>query len=191
MLSRLLNWVPVLFGLKFAGVTSVATVHEVVSGETNAPMATSELADKKKTFDQDKNDRVASGSAVTRLMATTSIQPALPESFVFADIVADDAADEPAQAKFVARPIAVAAPRPAARVAAAKAARESTVKRHPSQVKQDNRPAARAKLRPEGKAVTKRVVWIAGRQSVKPAGANVIAFPTPSQHGAMQFKRAA
>lgn len=226
MISRLLNWIPVLFGLKFAGVASVATVQDVVAGEVKTPITTSKTADVSHSSEnRHRSERIASGSAVTRLMATTSIAPVLSDSFVFADLSedatdAEEAADtrddtnsitktiaeadasaeqaapaEP-QSRFVARPIAVAPPRPKARIAEAKAAKaarmgKETIKRQPGQIKQQNRPTARAKLKVEGKKVAKRVVWIAGRASVTETNDNVIAFPAPARDIRLDVRHAA
>ncbi len=194
MLLRLFNWVPVLFGLNIAGVASVATVPDVLTGEPNGAVKTSESADAHSKPKDETPGRTSSGSAVTRLMASTSVAPILTESFVFAEGSVETSAavvkTSPAK-QFVVRPVAVSAPRPTARLKAAKSAGKETVHRQPGQVKQNNRPAARANLKVEGRKVAKRVVWIAGRNAAPLAASNVIAFPKPLNRSASSTRRAA
>lgn len=197
MLSRLLNWVPVLFGLNVAGVASVATVPEVVASDKKAPVATSDVTGVQSKLKDETPGRVASGSAVTRLMATSSVAPILSESFVFSDHISDasDIKSDTTQAlkrqRFVARPIAVAPPRPTGRITDAKAVRKETVRRQPGQTKQTNRPVARAKHSVEGKKVVKRVVWISGRSGPQVATSKVIPFPKSKKSAAPVTRRAA
>jgi len=187
MLWRLWNWVPVLFGLKMAGISEVAAAQNVAAGERIASIATPELTGSRETNAiKSKNRRTASGTIVTRLMTSSDMMPMLVESFIFADdaVVAHSiikTAPAITRKPFVARPVSVSPQRPAARLAAAKAARGPQVRYRPGQVKQSNRPAARAKLKASGKAVAKRVAWMAPRTTAVPAGSNVLPFPAPKK----------
>lgn len=201
MLLRLLNWVPVLFGLKFAGVASVATVSDVVAGEPSPQMTTSEVTDREKASEKSAANRVTSGTAVTRLMTSSAVVPAtadtshLTESFVFADTVANEAdvdiAPDTPRKTFVARPISSKAPRPTDRLKAVRAARIGAVVKHSGQVKQSNRPKTRAELNVQGKKATKRIAWIAKRSAAASTAQNVIPFPVPTPSAGGALSRAA
>lgn len=189
MLLGVLNSVMVLFGLKMAGISAVASPQDVAAGKTTASV---EHMDRASTSEiEEKNNiarRSASGTAVTRLTLSSSLAPVLSDSFIFSDNTAfvkpapsSQSVPEIAPRSFVARPVSAMPQRPVARVAGAKKARTKSVRYQPGQVRQANRPKARAQLRVEGKTVNKRVVWMASRTPAASTCSNIVQFPAPKK----------
>ncbi|MEO0619692.1 MAG: hypothetical protein AAFZ01_10495 [Pseudomonadota bacterium] len=188
MMTRVLNWLTVLFGLKVASVAAVGSAPSAQSEETKAvPSASAKLLEERLTKGaQADNPRTASGVFVTALQPASV--SALPESFVFADaaptVVASAAhvATKPVAAStgFVTRPIENRAPRPLSRLVEVQKAKSVNVKRSPGQTRQHNRPTNRvvASRTGDAKSSPRRVVWFENRTATPKTMSNVVPFPT-------------
>ncbi|MEL6289304.1 MAG: hypothetical protein AAFQ35_11055 [Pseudomonadota bacterium] len=198
MFARLWKWVPVIFGLKIAGVSPAAASAEAPQAPPAAQ--TSRLSSGLAASTEGTKPRAAGAVADAehaKIAEGSATQPSLTESFVFAKEAetsvptaataprsieasipsdAGSASDiaQPRPVAFVPRPIALQAPRPLARLeqAAALHGAAPTLVRSPDQVRQVNRPSSRVAQTKDGKRQTRRVVWIADRvPSRRSAGA--------------------
>ena len=151
MLFKLFRWVPVVLGLKVAGMAPVTQMPEIAESERPAWITA-------------ENDRVSTGVLETSLKSSTSD-------------IADIEAPSVRVTGFVMRPLPAHVQRPTSRLKTGTSKGAQTARFQPGQIRQSNRPTSRAKLKREGKKVAKRVVTLQQRRRASRAIQNVTHVP--------------